>query len=213
MSDTGGMAAGRLEAQIAADHAVVEGLFAEMLEATAVATLSGGAAGDGSSSGSDRRDLMAQIVHELSVHAAAEEQVVYPALRDAPGGRGLVDRALDDHQLMKEALVALEHLEPGEPEFQDQFDRLVSAVRAHVPEEEQGLLPKLRTTVGPEKMDDLAEKFEHAKRTAPARPHPLAPNRPPANVIAGAAAAVVDRARDALSHRGEQGANGEHGEG
>jgi hypothetical protein len=37
-----------------------------------------------------------------------------------------------------------------------------------------------------------------AKKFAPTRPHPQAPNTPPGNVIAGAAAAVTDKARDML---------------
>jgi hypothetical protein len=33
---------------------------------------------------------------------------------------------------------------------------------------------------------------------APTHPHPHAPSTPPGNVVAGAAASIVDKARDAL---------------
>jgi hypothetical protein len=48
------------------------------------------------------------------------------------------------------------------------------------------------------------EKVAVAKALAPTRPHPHAPNRPPLNVLAGAGAAIVDRARDVVTRRGHE---------
>ncbi|MCV2457821.1 hemerythrin domain-containing protein, partial [Streptomyces sp. ICN988] len=41
-----------------------------------------------------------------------------------------------------------------------------------------------------------------AKKTAPTRPHPSAPNTPPANKLLAPGAGMVDRARDLLTGRG-----------
>ena len=49
----------------------------------------------------------------------------------------------------------------------------------------------------------LGKELRAAKKVAPTRPHPNAPDSPPANMIVGGAAAVVDRARDAVSGRGK----------
>ena len=44
----------------------------------------------------------------------------------------------------------------------------------------------------------MGDALEMAKRAAPTRPHPLAPDTPPANLVAGAVSAVMDIGRDAL---------------
>jgi len=46
--------------------------------------------------------------------------------------------------------------------------------------------------------DYRAEAMQAAKKIAPTRPHPRAPDEPPANLLAGGVAAVMDRGRDAL---------------
>jgi hypothetical protein len=38
--------------------------------------------------------------------------------------------------------------------------------------------------------------MEKAKKLAPTRPHPRAPDQPPGNLVAGTMAAVMDRAKD-----------------
>jgi hypothetical protein len=43
-------------------------------------------------------------------------------------------------------------------------------------------------------LEELAQALEAAKRFAPTRPHPRAPDTPPGNIVAGAAAGVVDKA-------------------
>jgi hypothetical protein len=47
----------------------------------------------------------------------------------------------------------------------------------------------------------LAEQFQQAKKTAPTRPHPAAPDKPPANRIMDPGAGLIDRLRDALASR------------
>ena len=50
-------------------------------------------------------------------------------------------------------------------------------------------------------LEELGDKMKAAKKAAPTRPHPRAPNKPPANVAAGAVAGAVDRIRDAAGGR------------
>ena len=47
-----------------------------------------------------------------------------------------------------------------------------------------------------ESLEELGERMEKAKRIAPTRPHPRAPDQPPGNLVAGTVAAVMDRAKD-----------------
>lgn len=140
-------------------------------------------------------------------HAAIEELHVYPAIRDRVinGGR-LADHALQDHQVVKETLDELESLEPGSPEFDLKMRKVISAVREHIEEEEDapGLFPLLRNALSLEQIEELGKTLEKAAKMTPTHPHPGAPNKPPANKIAGVAAAALDKTRDALTGRGKR---------
>ena len=70
---------------------------------------------------------------------------------------------------------------------------------------EQNLFPMLRASCSPEALDRLGDKVRQAKKTAPTRPHPSAPDKPPANKLLAPGAGMVDRVRDALSGRGKLG--------
>jgi len=63
------------------------------------------------------------------------------------------------------------------------------------------LLPKLREACRPDQLSELSDKFRRSKKMAPTRPHPSAPDHPPANKILDAGAGLVDRLRDALTGR------------
>ena len=143
--------------------------------------------------------VVRDIVRELSIHAAVEEQLLYPLMRDRlSDGEQLVREALDEHQQVKETLAALEKTDPGSSERRTQLTSLIADVRHHVEEEEGDLFPKLRAAATPEELRDLGTRIETAKRAAPTRPHPNAPNEGPGSVVAGAVAGVVDRIRDGI---------------
>ena len=168
---------------LTSDHAAVEQMF------TQIETLPEGDA---------RSELVAGVIRELSVHAAIEEQVLYPAMRKAlPDGDHLVREALEEHQRVKETLAAIEQAD-SPTERDPHLVSLIGNVRHHVEEEETELFPKLRASTTTAELQDLGGKLVRAKKLAPTHPHPKAPNTPPANLVAGVAAAVMDKARDAL---------------
>ena len=148
--------------------------------------------------GDARQKVVEDIIRELSVHAAIEEQVLYPAMREAlPDGETLVQEAIDEHQAVKETLAAIEQADV--PAERDQhLVRLMGDVRHHVEEEETELFPKLAASIGSAELREMGGKLAAAEKVAPTHPHPNAPNTPPGNLVGGVAAAVMDRARDAL---------------
>jgi hemerythrin superfamily protein len=145
-----------------------------------------------------RQRLADQIVRALSQHAAVEEQVLYPKARTLRGGARLADHAIDEHREIKEALDTLSHLTSDDAEMAQVVRQVESRVLEHLKEEEGELFPKLRREASKEELVDMGKLTRAAKRVAPTRPHPNAPSKPPGNIVAGLAAAVVDRARDAL---------------
>jgi hemerythrin-like domain-containing protein len=151
-----------------------------------------------------RTDAVNAFIRELSVHAAIEEQVLYPEVKDVLiGGESMADEALHEHQEAKEMLAELDRMETTDPGLDAKVRALIADVRHHVDEEETEMLPQLASAVPAAKLAELGERMERAKAMAPTRPHPHAPSTPPGNLVVGPIAAAVDRARDAVSGRDE----------
>lgn len=168
---------------LTADHDAVEQMFRQV---------------EAAPEGDVKDQLVRTIVRELSVHAAVEEQILYPAMRSKlPDGDALVDEAIAEHQEAKELLSDIE--KSSAPAERDPLlQQLMTSIRHHVQEEEGELFPKLRTAIGASELQEMGVALATAKKMAPTHPHPKAPNQPPGNFIAGAVATVMDRARDAL---------------
>jgi hemerythrin superfamily protein len=129
-----------------------------------------------------RRELADQVIIELVRHAVAEEQYLYPAVRRyLPGGDGIAAKEIADHAAAERTMKELERIDTGDPWFDDVFGRLMREIREHVAAEESRLFPQLTASCDEETRTDLGAKVERAKRTAPARPHPSAPETPAFN--------------------------------
>jgi hemerythrin superfamily protein len=148
------------------------------------------------------RSTVEEIIGELSVHAAIEEQVFYPTVRKwVEDAEDTVLEGLEEHHIVKWTLSELDGMNPSEERFKAKVTVLIESVRHHVEEEEQELFPKVREAVKRKDLQDLGETMENARRTAPTRPHPKAPDEPPANLVANPGAAAVDKARIPLLGR------------
>jgi hypothetical protein len=63
--------------------------------------------------------------------------------------------------------------------------------------------PGLRTALNTERAAELGTQIAEGKKTAPTSPHPHTPPSPGALKAAGPIAAATDRARDAVTGRGD----------
>ncbi|MCK2215734.1 hemerythrin domain-containing protein [Actinomadura sp. ATCC 31491] len=152
----------------------------------------------------ERPKLLAEnVVIELVRHSVAEEEHLYPAVRQhVTGGDKIADHEIAEHAEAERTMKDLERLEPGDEEFWPTLDRLMTEIRHHVREEEDDLFPRLREACSQEELEELGAKVERAKKTAPTRPHPSAPDTPPGNKLLAPGTGLVDRLRDALTGRG-----------
>src|SRR5437764_13798383 len=165
------------------DHKTVEGLFKKFEKA-------------GPNAHKTKQDLVEKIIEELSIHAAIEEQVFYPAVREAaPDENDLVLESLEEHHIVKWVLSEIDGMDPTEERFEAKVTVLIENVRHHVEEEEGDLFPALRKAMKRKELEELAQAMEKAKKVAPTHPHPRAPDTPPGNRVAGVAAGAVDRAQ------------------
>ncbi len=151
-----------------------------------------------------KEKIVQKVIRELAIHSAVEEMLFYPAVRaaaklneskQAEAADDLILESLEEHHIVKWTLAELEKMDPQDERFDAKMDVLMESVRHHVEEEEQDLFPKARKMLK-DRLADLGAAMEKAKKTAPTRPHPRAPDQPPGNFVAGPVAAVMDRGRD-----------------
>ena len=147
----------------------------------------------------EKRHLVARIIEELSVHAAVEEQLFYPAARaSVPDTDDIALESIEEHHIVKWELSNLEHMDPSDERFDAKVTVLIENVRHHVEAEENDFFPKVRDELGRTALNDLGDAMVTAKKFAPTHPHPEAPDAPPANLAAGVIAGVKDRIGDTI---------------
>ena len=102
--------------------------------------------------------------------------------------------ALEQHHVAKWELDELEGMDPDDDRFEAKVLVLIDNIRHHVEEEEEALFPQVQAGLTRQQLDEIGNRLAQARESVPTRPHPRMPDEPPGNVVAGPAAAVVDRA-------------------
>lgn len=155
------------------DHKTVERLFKRFEKAT-------------KSGGESREAIVAEIITELSIHAAIEEQVFYPAIRaEVEDAEDTVLEGLEEHHIVKWTLSELDGMAESDERFTAKVTVLMESVRHHVEEEEGEMFPEVRETLGRKRLGEIGAQLEAAKLTAPKKPEPRKPDEPPGNLPAG----------------------------
>ncbi len=137
------------------DHKTVEQLFKKY-------------EGLGDAAFKGKREVVDQILDELAVHAAIEEQVFYPAIRKK--SEEIEDDVLEgyeEHHAFEQTMDELRHLEAQAENFNAKVTVLIEMVRHHVEEEEQEMFPKVREAMGRNELATLGDALERAKAGDP----------------------------------------------
>jgi hemerythrin superfamily protein len=170
-------------ALLKADHREVNALFKQFEQA--------------GSARAKKSRLVQTIIEELSRHAAIEELAFYPAVRrEVAGATPDVLEAIEEHHVVKWLLYELEGLSPADERFDAKVTVLIESVRHHVREEENDLFPRVRARLGRERLVAIGDELRAAKPRVSTRPHPRAPDEPPANAIVAGAVGALDKARE-----------------
>jgi hypothetical protein len=183
---------------LANDHAEVKSMLAELDKGPTKAT---GASEDQLAL---RKKMTEQLIIEESKHEALEEMYFWPAVREhLQSGDTLADEATGQEQAAKQVLADLDKLDAGDAGFERLLATFILDAREHIEFEESRVWPLLRAALPGETAAELGTKIAEGKKTAPTRPHPHTPPSPGALKTAGPVAAAADKARDAVTGRGE----------
>ncbi|KQU71522.1 MULTISPECIES: hemerythrin domain-containing protein [unclassified Rhizobacter] len=99
---------------------------------------------DNEGSEADKQAIALQICTMLTVHATIEEELFYPAARDALKEDDLVDEAVVEHASAKDLIAQIEGMEPGDDLYDAKVKVLGELIDHHVEEEEGEMFPKVR---------------------------------------------------------------------
>lgn len=181
-----------LWAAMQADHDLIWDLLNELT----------GGAGRPDGSPDERRAVALRLVALESVHEAAEQLVVWPAVRRlCPEGTDLVLEATAQERQAKRAVNELNRIKAGNTEFDECVDTVASHARSHITYEQNQIWPRLSDHLSDGDGDRLASMYLAARHRAPTRPHPHTPPLPAILGSVGLVQAGLDRARDALTGR------------
>ncbi len=143
-----------------------------------------------------RKELFWKLTDQLVRHEVAEELVVYPALRDLPGGREVASERQAEEAEAERLLASMENLDPGDDDFSRALAQLRENVLEHAHQEESEAFPLLLAHEEHAGLIYLAQKFKGAKLSAPNHPHPRLPSGSAAQKVLGPIASFFDRMRD-----------------
>ncbi|QRF61861.1 hemerythrin domain-containing protein [Variovorax paradoxus] len=121
------------------DHKNVKKLF------TAYDQLAGSKA---ASATEKKRQLAQQICAELTAHTQIEEEIFYPALREALKETDLLDEAEVEHASAKDLIAQIQDAEEIDEMFDAKVKVLGEYIDHHVKEERNEMFPKARAAKG-----------------------------------------------------------------
>ena len=112
-----------------------------------------------------KQSLVQRACDELTLHAQVEEEIFYPALREAFKDDELIDEAEVEHASVKRLIAELADMEPGDELYDAKFTVLGEYVKHHVKEEQNEIFPEAKKSkVDLEQLgQEIAERKEEMK--------------------------------------------------
>jgi hemerythrin superfamily protein len=90
------------------------------------------------------RGLIERVCEALTVHSTLEEEIFYPAVREAIDDDDLMSEAAVEHETARMLIEQLRNMEPDDPNYFATFTVLGEYVRHHIKEEQGEMFPAAR---------------------------------------------------------------------
>lgn len=105
-----------------------------------------------------------QVKRSLTAHALAEEDAVYPLLREEVGAVEAADRLYHEHAELKIHLFRLEHMPKDDMAWREELQDLRELIARHAADEENEQFPRLRKALSREATARLSGDIEREKQ-------------------------------------------------
>src|SRR5262245_42747892 len=117
--------------------------------------------------GNEAETLLQTIEDELKVHTTIEEEIFYPAFREAASKKDdskLYYEAVEEHHVVDLVLPEIDHGGAGSPEFAAKAKVLKDLVEHHAAEEEKEMFPRARKLMDKDELAALGEQLARRKK-------------------------------------------------
>ena len=134
------------------DHKKVKGLLNELEDAES----------------DQRKGLLDEIESEIKVHMRIEEEIFYPAFKEAvrsEDDKQLFFEALEEHHITSVVMREIKSADPESEQFKAKAKVLKDLIEHHVEEEEGEMLPKAKKAIGATELRRLGETMKSLKET------------------------------------------------
>jgi hemerythrin superfamily protein len=91
-----------------------------------------------------KRKLVQQIWTEITIHAQVEEEIFYPAVRDAIDDDTLLDVADVEHSSFKELIAQIDSMGAGNPYYDAKVMALGEYIDHHIKEEQDEMFARIK---------------------------------------------------------------------
>jgi len=108
------------------------------------------------------REAVRSVCEDLKVHTTLEEEIFYPAVREAIEDEDLLNEAAVEHETAKMLIEQLENMEPDDPNYFATFTVLGEYVMHHVKEEEGEMFPQAKKAKELD-LEELGERMRARK--------------------------------------------------
>ena len=138
-----------------------------------------------------RAELLARIAKEIEVHAKIEEEIFYPAFKDAAGegdDEAMYFEALEEHRAAGDLVLPdLLATDVTSDKFSGRAKVLKEMIEHHAGEEEKEMFPRARELLGNETLRELGARMETRKAELMAMP---SAESLPSKILGAVAAAI-----------------------
>jgi hemerythrin superfamily protein len=108
------------------------------------------------------KQVVQTVCEELKVHTTLEEEIFYPAVREAIEDEDIMNEASVEHETAKMLIEQLENMGPDDPNYCATFTVLGEYVKHHVKEEEGEMFPHAKKT--DLDFEDLGQRMRERKQ-------------------------------------------------
>lgn len=130
------------------DHGRIRSLFSDI---------------EGTNEPQELEDYFDKLDNILTIHARAEELVLYPQSRNCEDTVELIDQGHKEHTKGDQMVLAIKSLSPESPEFKQKVSELQEFMLNHLDEEENELFPRVRQCLNDETLEQLGTQLTETK--------------------------------------------------
>jgi len=107
--------------------------------------------------------LFQNFKHLFDIHDKAEDDIFYPALKNFPELKKLVNKGYQAHHIVEVAILELKLTPYGNESWGPRFSVVRDSILTHMTEEEKQLFPKVKELLEKNELESLGHKIKESR--------------------------------------------------